>query len=334
MPRSFLAVRLAAGGELGDRARGRGLGRLAAGVGVDLGVEHQDVDVARPRPARGRGRRSRCRRPSRRRRRSRRLRRPGRRPRCSRSAGSRTRRCSASCSRSSHDPRRAGSATPASSPWSASSEAGRRARRRARRPASATQLAGAARPGCRRPGACRGRTRRCPRTASWTRPARGRRRRCPTAWSAGCRRRSTSSRWRWRPRVRSPKSWVSSFRYGVSPHPAQAPENSNSGGRDCAALRPCRAPSRPGGNGAMVSKKANDSRSAATNSSIGRHVERLALDLLLGAGRADVDADPTAGAVVGGDLDGQAEVVEVAGPEGLRLQRVRAPRRAPRVRRA
>jgi hypothetical protein len=31
--------------------------------------------------------------------------------------------------------------------------------------------------------------------------------------------------------ARSPKSWVSSFRYGVSPQPLQAPENSNSGSR-------------------------------------------------------------------------------------------------------
>ncbi len=29
--------------------------------------------------------------------------------------------------------------------------------------------------------------------------------------------------------IRSPKSWVSSFMYGVSPQPAQAPENSRSG---------------------------------------------------------------------------------------------------------
>ena len=46
MARSFLATRLAAGGELGDRAARRGFGHLAAGVGIDLGVEHQDVDVA------------------------------------------------------------------------------------------------------------------------------------------------------------------------------------------------------------------------------------------------------------------------------------------------
>ena len=42
----LLAGRLAAGGELGDRAARRGLGRLAAGVGVDLGIEDQHVDVA------------------------------------------------------------------------------------------------------------------------------------------------------------------------------------------------------------------------------------------------------------------------------------------------
>jgi hypothetical protein len=35
---------------------------------------------------------------------------------------------------------------------------------------------------------------------------------------------------------RSPYSWVSSFRYGVSPQPAQAPENSNSGSSICEPL--------------------------------------------------------------------------------------------------
>ena len=37
---------LAGGGELGDRAERRRLRHLAAGVGVDLGVEHEHVDVA------------------------------------------------------------------------------------------------------------------------------------------------------------------------------------------------------------------------------------------------------------------------------------------------
>src|SRR4030095_6267800 len=36
--------------------------------------------------------------------------------------------------------------------------------------------------------------------------------------------------------MRSPKSCVASFRYGVSPQPAHAPENSNSGRRNCEPL--------------------------------------------------------------------------------------------------
>src|ERR1700733_4327373 len=33
--------------------------------------------------------------------------------------------------------------------------------------------------------------------------------------------------------ARSPNNWDSSFRYGVSPQPAQAPEKVNSGSRNC-----------------------------------------------------------------------------------------------------
>ena len=36
--------------------------------------------------------------------------------------------------------------------------------------------------------------------------------------------------------MRSPISWVTSLRYGVSPQPAQAPENSNSGWSSCEPL--------------------------------------------------------------------------------------------------
>src|ERR1700730_16855985 len=36
--------------------------------------------------------------------------------------------------------------------------------------------------------------------------------------------------------ARSPNNCDSSFRYGVSPHPAQAPENSNSGCKSCESL--------------------------------------------------------------------------------------------------
>ena len=164
--------RLAAGGELGDGAARRRLGRLAAGVGVDLGVEHQDVDVRGRRRARGRGRRSRCRRPSRRRRRSRRSSSPARRPTPARSrAARRVERREPSPAAAATRSRWA--AIPASVDWSASRSAGTSSPRAGAEPAD--QLAGVLPSACRGPGACRDRTRRCPRRASWTRPGRGRR---------------------------------------------------------------------------------------------------------------------------------------------------------------
>ena len=160
--------------ELRHRAERRRLGRLAAGVGVDLGVEHQHVDVTPAGAARGRGRRSRCRRPSRHRRRSTRCAAPGGRPRCAgpRAAGpldaveptpssSATRSRWAGCSNSRT--------------WSASRIAVGQLRRRPRRAARAGGC-GPGRCAGRRRAAGRGRTRRCPRTASSTRPARARRR--------------------------------------------------------------------------------------------------------------------------------------------------------------
>ena len=57
---------------------------------------------------------------------------------------------------------------------------------------------GRIRSACPASGGNPGRTRRCLRTASWTRPARALRGSWPRAWWAGCRRRWTSSRWRWR----------------------------------------------------------------------------------------------------------------------------------------
>src|SRR5678810_163569 len=35
---------------------------------------------------------------------------------------------------------------------------------------------------------------------------------------------------------RSPNNWLSNFTYGVSPHPAHAPENSNSGCSNCTSF--------------------------------------------------------------------------------------------------
>jgi hypothetical protein len=44
--------------------------------------------------------------------------------------------------------------------------------------------------------------------------------------------------------ARSPKSWVRSLTYGVSPHPEQAPENSKRGARNWVPLTSCRTVSR------------------------------------------------------------------------------------------
>ena len=85
-------------------------------------------------------------------------------------------------------------------------------------------------------GACPGQTRRCLRTSELVQAGRGLRRLTCRAWSAGCRRRSRNSRWRWRSIARSPKSCVISLMYGVSPQPEQAPENSNSGCSSCTSF--------------------------------------------------------------------------------------------------
>ena len=197
MPRSFLARRLAAGGELGHRAERRGLGHLAAGVRVHLGVEHQHVDVAAggqdvvqaavadvvgpavaaddPDALLHQG--------------------VGQAEQVAASRVVLSAPASLPCSvghplalggdagfvglvgvQEAVDQFGADHVAPAGSP-----------------------VRGRTRPACRSPGACPGRTRRCPRTASWTRPGRGRRLLTSRAWWAGCRRRSTSSRWRWRP---------------------------------------------------------------------------------------------------------------------------------------
>ncbi len=194
-PEVLLRGRLAGRGELRDGAARRRLRRLAAGVRVDLGVEHEDVDVAPGRehvveaaeadvvgPAVAaddpdaladegvgerleapRGRECPCR-----------ARRSAQRADAVALGGDsrldRVRRAPSSRARRP-DPRPSSRDEPArvlASDW-----------RRAR-------------------AACRARTPRCPRTASSTRPGRGRRVRPTTASSAGCRRRSTSSRSRWR----------------------------------------------------------------------------------------------------------------------------------------
>ena len=125
---------------------------------------------------------------------------------------------------------------------------------------------------------------------------------------------------------RSPNSWLISLRYWVSPQPAQAPENSNSGWRTWEPL----IVSGPSARGrARGSPGSGPSARARAPGTVDRgHVDRLVLDLLLGVGRADLDADPAAGAVVGRDLDGQLHPGQVAGAEVLGLEVVGGASRA------
>ena len=194
-PEVLLGDRFARRGELGRRAERRRLGLLAAGVRVDLGVEHQDVHVAAERehvveaavadvvgPAVAADEpdrfldqvvgapleRARLR-----------IVDPGQRlAQCVPPARA-ARRC---------PPRPIGRRSRSSAASSFGERSGELARR-ARAPG----------PGARRPPAgSRARTRRCPRRASSTTRGRGRRRSSCRAWSVGCRRRSRSSRSRWR----------------------------------------------------------------------------------------------------------------------------------------
>jgi hypothetical protein len=146
---------------------------LAAGVGVHLGVEHQDVDVAAA-PARGRGRRSRCRRPSRRRRRST----PLLRTRCRRARPA-PRAVGVVARRSSRaqrgDPRALRGGCRSRRRCGAVSRPLRPARRRAGAPPAPAAARVALVPSTAQADA-RGRTRRCPRTASWPTPGRALRR--------------------------------------------------------------------------------------------------------------------------------------------------------------
>ncbi len=302
MPEVLLAARLAARRELRHGPPGCGLGGLAPGVGVDLGVQDQHVHVATASPARDRGRRIRCRRPSRRLPRSTRSSEPGRRP-PPRDHLPGDRRVLRVGSRSSTDALHADLGSPRCF------ERGVPHINSHTRVATEVllepldQLHGQRQPEHRALSASRGRTRRCPRTASSTTRAPSRRGRCSRASWAGCRRRSTSSPVALATRRRSPTCCVRSFRYGVSPQPAHAPENSNRGLDLLGALDRIRA-HRPGAVGSAIAvKKSHELRSTSRCSAFGRHIDGLVLDLFLAPGRADVDADATSGAIVRSHLD-------------------------------
>ena len=277
------------------------LRRLATGVGVDLGVEHEDVDVAargqdvvEPAEAdvvgpavaaddphaladQGAGQREQMAgRVGRRRRR----RRPTSRP---------------SSSSSSRDAPPLGEhgllVVLAGVPGSRRPARGRprrRARRAGREPSAA---------GPRGRAGCPGRTRRCPRTGSCSRPARALRRSWPTASSAGCRRRSTSSPWRWPPASgRRTAGWPASGT--ASPRTRHRLRRT----RTAAGGPGSPSPSRGAAGSGRAPGWTGRSPSAPAPVAVHErrlHVDGLVLDLGLGLGRADVDADPAAGAVVG-----------------------------------
>ena len=120
---------------------------------------------------------------------------------------------------------------------------------------------------------------------------------------------------------RSPNSCESSLRYGVSPQPAQAPENSNSGSRNWVP-RTVPKSTRDRSAAGRVSKNAMLSRSAATSGSRAGEVDRLADRVAGRLDRAGLDAQPAAGAVLDVDLQREAGVGQPdarrAAPTGTR----------------
>ena len=99
---------------------------------------------------------------------------------------------------------------------------------------------------------------------------------------------------------RSPNNWVSSFRYGVSPHPAHAPENSNSGCRNCDPRTVPKSTRDALVDRAGSTKNAKFSRSASEQLCLRLHVDRFVLRrLLVLLRRTYIDAQAAAGAILG-----------------------------------
>src|SRR6188508_1672655 len=81
--------------------------------------------------------------------------------------------------------------------------------------------------------------------------------------------------------ARSPTNWLSSFRYGVSPQPAQAPENSKSGSRSWTFLTVVQASPSAFGKSGRPRKKSQFSFSAARSGSTGAMLIALRLASVL-----------------------------------------------------
>ena len=118
--------------------------------------------------------------------------------------------------------------------------------------------------------------------------------------------------------ARSPNNWLISFKYGVSPQPAHAPENSNSGSSNCAALHDVDLRLR-----AIELRNVEEEveiRPLAFQVLLLRlHVDRFVPHDLLALGRANVDAHAAARAVVRRHLDREQMVGKLLVFPGLRL---------------
>ena len=96
--------------------------------------------------------------------------------------------------------------------------------------------------------------------------------------------------------VRSPKSCDTSFTYGVSPHPEQAPENSNSGSRNCAPFTESTFTVVRSASG-RSRKKSKFACSGLADRRLRGHVDGLQPHFALVLRRTDVHAQLAAGAI-------------------------------------
>ena len=161
--------------------------------------------------------------------------------------------------------------------------------------------------------------------ASWTTPVHARRRWCPTGSWAGCRRRWRSSRWRWR-RSSGRRTAGSAASGTGSRRSRRRRRRTRTAARAAGSPSPCRGAWRRGPGAGSTGRSPRLARSTSRCSSTGSMLMALWPATCLLVGRAQVDADAAAGAVVGGDLDAQqVRRVQLAGLEVLGQEAVRGP---------
>src|SRR5512140_3051200 len=107
--------------------------------------------------------------------------------------------------------------------------------------------------------------------------------------------------------MRSPKYCVISFTYGVSPQPAQAPENSNNGRSNWLSFTWVRLSTRRSVSGILR----KNSQLARSDGRLRRHVDGLELGIGLALDRADFHTQSAAGAVFGSRLESVLLLLEL-----------------------